>query len=389
MKKQISLQSGIMISIIVAVVASIFTALAVVLVMTHRNTQLQEKYARLNAIDAEIRENFYTTDIDDEVLMDEMLKGYVNGLGDPYSTYLTDDELAETRENNAGQYVGIGVSVLQSTTENTVYVKEVFADSPAEKGGIQVGDYIIRVNELLVSDGVEKATDAIKGLPDTEVTITVLRSDGSEYTVTMKRAHVEEQTIQFKMLTDQMGYIRITKFRTVTAEQFADAYQSLRDQGAEGFVFDVRNNGGGLLSALEKMVDPLLPEGELAFAYDQNGKATPIIESDAACDDVPMVILTNGNTASAAELFSCLLRDYADAVLVGETTFGKGIMQTTYSLSDGGGLTLTTATYSTGETECYHGIGIAPNVESVYNAEADTDTQLTDAQSVLAGIINN
>ncbi len=387
MKKQISLQASIIMSIIMALTASVLTAVAVIVIQSQHNTKLQEKFARLDALDAEIRENFYTTDIDDEVLMDSMLKGYVEGLGDPYSTYLTDEELEENRENSAGHFVGIGVSVLQSTTENTVLVKEVMPDSPAEKAGILAGDYIIRVNDLLVADGAEKATDAIRGLSGTEVTITVLRVDGNEDTLTMKRASVEEQTIAYEMLTDDIGYIRIKKFRTVSIEQFEEAYAALSKQGAQGIIFDVRNNGGGLLNALERIVDPLLPEGDLAFAYDQDGNARPIIDSDSECEDIPMVVLTNGSTASAAELFACLLRDYADAVLVGETTFGKGIMQTTYSLPDGGGLTLTTATYSTGETECYHGVGIAPDIESVYDHESETDTQLADAQSVLADLL--
>ena len=389
LKKQISLRNGIILSLLSALVASLLTALVVTLIAAKYNTDLQKKFARLDALDAEIRENFYTADIDDEALMNAMLKGYVSGLGDPYSTYLTDEELAQSRENSAGQYVGIGVTVLHSTTENTVLVKEVMPDSPAEKGGILPDDYIIRVNDLLIADDAAAALDAIKGLPDTEVTVTVLRPDGSEYTTTMKRAHVDEQTIEYQMLTDEIGYIRIKKFRTVTVEQFADAYAQLSQQSAMGILFDVRDNGGGLLNALEKIVDPLLPEGELAFAYDQDGKATPIIDSDAEYADIPMVVLTNGNTASAAELFACLLRDYADAILVGETTFGKGIMQSTYSLPDGGGLTLTTATYATGETECYHGVGIAPDVESVNHTESATDTQLADAISVLEDLLIN
>lgn len=363
------------------------TTAAAVAIMHRRNTELQEKFARLDALNAEIRSSYYTKEIDEEALMDAMLKGYVEGLGDPYSVYLTDEELAETREGNTGQYVGIGVSVLQSQ-DNTVLVTDVFPDSPAEKGGIGVGDYIIRVNDLSVSEDAQTATDAIKGLPDTEVTVTVLRPDGSEHTTTMLRAKVDEPTIFHEMLEDSIGYIRIKKFRTITIEQFLNAYEELQKQGAKGFVFDVRNNGGGLLSALEAMVDPFLAKGDFAFAYDQNGKATPIIESDAKCTKVPMVILTNGSTASAAELFACLLRDYADAVLVGEKTFGKGIMQTTYSLPDGGGLTLTTATYSTGETECYHGVGISPDVESVYDPSAETDTQLEDAKSTLSKLLD-
>lgn len=387
MKKQISLRNGIILSVITALAAALLTSLVMSWFTARYNTDLQKKYARLDALDAEIRENFYLADVDDEALMNAMLKGYVSGLGDPYSVYLTDEELADTHENSAGHYVGIGVSVLQSPTENTVLVKEVIPDSPAEKGGILPDDYIIRVNDLLVEEDATAAVEAIKGLSGTEVTIAVRHPDGSEYTTTMKRAYVDEQTIEYEMLTDEIGYIRIKKFRTVTVKQFSDAYAALSQQNVKGILFDVRDNGGGLLNALEQMVDPLLPKGELAFAYDQDGTPTPIIDSDAKCVDMPMVVLTNGNTASASELFACLLRDYANAVLVGEKTFGKGIMQTTYSLPDGGGLTLTTATYSTGKTECYNGVGLIPDVESINSPESATDTQLADAQSVLEELL--
>lgn len=387
LKKQISLRKGVVISVMTALAASLLTALVMIFVTTQYNTKLQKKFARLYALDTEIRKNYYLTDIDDEALMNAMLKGYVSGLGDPYSTYLTEEELADSQDDNAGHYVGIGISVVQSATDNTVLVKEVMPDSPAEAGGILPDDYIIRVDDLLVADDAAAAIEAIKGKSGTEVTITVCHSDGNEYTTTMKRASVDEQTIAYQMLTDDIGYIHIKKFRTVTVKQFSNAYASLLEQGAKGILFDVRDNGGGLLSALEKIVDPLLPEGELAFAYDQNGTVTSIIDSDAECADIPMVVLTNGNTASAAELFACLLRDYADAVLVGETTFGKGIMQTTYTLPDGGGLTLTTATYSTGKTECYHGVGLTPDVESPTSLESATDTQLSDAKSVLEDLL--
>lgn len=392
MKRKISLRLSLFFVLLSTAISCLLTSMILVVYFNKKVsliTALTDKYTRLEALDAEIRENFYTTDIDEEALMDEMLKGYVNGLGDPYSTYLTDDELAEVRSDNTGQFVGIGVSVILSNEENVVTVKEVFPDSPASQAGISAGDLILQVNDLLVADDATVATDAIKGVVGSEVTVMLQRIDGSEYTVTMKRATVEEITIYHEMLEGNVGYIRITKFRTITAEQFQDAFDALCEQGAKGIIFDVRNNGGGLLSALETITDPLLPEGDLAFAYDQDGNATPIITSDADCVDMPFVILTNGSTASAAELFACLLRDYADAVLVGEKTFGKGIMQTTYSLPDDGGLTLTTATYSTGETECYHGIGITPSVISEYDASAENDTQLADALEVLKDLLHS
>lgn len=388
MNKRISLSLTITLIALTAAVTYIITSSAVMHRMNQKLseiTTLSDKYARLEALDAEIRDNFYTTDIDEEKLMDEMLKGYVNGLNDPYSTYLTDEELSDAYQNNAGQFVGIGVSVLQ-TQDNIVTVQEVFPNSPAEAAGIAVGDRFLQVDDLIVSEDAAAAMDAVVGEEGTEVTVTLVRKDNTEYTVTIKRATVEEITVYSELLESGMGYIRISKFRTVTVDQFESAMSTLREQGAKGFVFDVRNNGGGLLSALEDITDPLLPEGQLAFSYNQEGNASPIIHSDENCLRLPYVILTNGGTASAAELFACLLRDYADAVLVGEKTFGKGIMQSTYSLPDGGGLTLTTATYSTGKTECYHGVGITPDVLST-NTGSETDTQLEDAKETLRELL--
>lgn len=343
--------------------------------------RLAEKYQRLEQLDAEVRQYYYT-DIDENEIMNGILKGYVNGLGDPYSEYLTAEELSADHIENAGQYVGVGITV--SPTENQeVEIIEVFEGGGAHDAGIVAGDIILQVDALPVSEDYDGALDAIVGEEGTYVKLTLRRADQTEYTVSVERRKVDEPTIYYEMLENNMGYIRIKKFRTVSVEQFRNALNSLRADGAKGFIFDVRNNGGGMLDALEKILDPLLPEGEIAFSYDKDGNASPILKSDSEQLQMPFVVLTNPYTASAAELFACSLRDYADAILVGEKTYGKGIMQSTFSLSDGGGLTITTATYATGKTECYHGIGITPDVLSIYDAQSDTDSQLEDAKSTL------
>ena len=211
----------------------------------------------------------------------------------------------------------------------------------------------------------------------------MLRAEtGAEQNYRLRRKQFDETTVRYEMLPNHIGYIEIAKFRTVTVAQFQNALHDLTGHGAEGIIFDVRNNGGGVLSALEAMVDPILPEGELAFAYSKDGTASPLLRSDANSMSMPFAVLVNGSSASAAELFACLMRDYADAVLVGEKTFGKGIMQTTFNLTTGG-VTLTTATYATGRTPCYHGVGLEPDILSVAEPDAEEDTQLADAQQAL------
>lgn len=344
--------------------------------------RLSEKYRRLEELDKTVRKEFYT-DIDDSLIMNNILAGYIAGLDDRYSTYMTAEDYTASQDRTAGVYTGIGISV-QKTEQNEMLIVEVAENGPAKAAGLLADDIIIKIEEFSVSEDYEKAVNAISGEAGSYVHLTVRHAgDGKEQKISVERRVIDETTVQYEMLPNQIGYIRITKFRTVTVTQFETAMNELRTKGAVAMVFDVRDNGGGLLSALEEMLDPLLPEGEIAYAYTKSGEETVIVESDAEMLDMRYAVLMNGNTASAAELFACALRDYADALLVGEKTFGKGIMQTTFPLSDGSAVTLTTATYSTGKTPCYHNIGLEPDVLSVYDSEAESDTQLDDAQTAL------
>ena len=343
--------------------------------------RLSGKYQLLDELDAKVQEEYYQ-DVPEDDVISGMLAGYVSGLGDKYSTYRSAEQFAAYEDNNAGVYTGIGISVIRLDSGEAEIVS-VTENGSAEKAGIQAGDILVAVEDVLVAENYSDAIALIDGDVGTTVSLRIRKADsGNEQTLSVMRAKIDETTVHYEMLDRHIGYIQITKFRSVSVTQFSNALNDLLGQGAVGFVFDVRNNGGGVLSALEEMVDPLLPEGDLAFAYDKHGNATTILTSDAEQLEIPMVILVNGNSASAAELFACVLRDYAGAELVGEKTFGKGIMQTTFALSSGA-VTLTTATYETGITPCYHGIGLEPDVLSVPETDAETDTQLEDAVETL------
>ena len=343
--------------------------------------RLSGKYQLLDELDAKVREEYYT-DIPEEDVMNGMLMGYVDGLGDKYSTYRSATEYAQYEDSNAGVYTGVGISVHKMDSGEAEIVS-VTENGSAEKAGIEAGDILVAVEGTLLKDGYAEAIKLIEGEVGTNVVLRVRKGKtGNEQTYTVTRAKLDEITVESEMLDNHIGYIRIKKFRTVSVTQFRNAMNTLHEKGAEKFIFDVRDNGGGVLSALEQMVDPLLPEGELAFAHDKQGNATTILTSDAEQMEFPMAILVNGNTASTSELFACVLRDYAGAKLVGEKTFGKGIMQTTFPLSSGA-VTLTTATYETGITPCYHGVGLEPDVLSVPAEDTDEDTQLADAVKLL------
>lgn len=346
--------------------------------------RLAEKYQLLDELDAKVQQEYYK-EVPEQDVLNGMLEGYVYGLGDKYSAYRSASEYAAFEDNNAGVYIGIGMTV-RKTDSGDAEIISVSENGSAEKSGIEPGDILIAVNGTPVRDDFVEAITMIDGDVGTTVVLTVRKYDsGNEKSYTVTRAKIDEITVSYEMLDNHIGYIQIKKFRSVSASQFSSAMNTLLEKGAEGFIFDVRNNGGGVLSALESMVDPLLPEGELAFATDRNGNSTAILRSDAEYNQYPLVILVNGGSASASELFACVLRDYAGAVLVGEKTYGKGVMQTTFPLSSGA-VTLTTATYETGITPCYHGIGLEPDVLSVQSDEPE-DSQLEDAQKTMLSMI--
>lgn len=348
--------------------------------------RLSEKYGKLAELNQAVDDYFYT-EPDDDKLMDGMLAGYVAGLQDPYSAFLTAEQYSERQDQTAGVYTGIGISAIP-TEQQEILIVSVTKGGPADEAGLVPDDVIVRVENLLVSDDYSAAIDAITGEAGTRVNLTVRKAaSNTEKRISVVRRSIDETTVTSSMLDNHIGYIHISKFRSVSVNQFLNAMTELQKTGAEGFLFDVRENGGGLLSALEAMVDPLLPEGELAHAYFKNGERQAILTSDANQLEMPIVVLMNGNTASASELFACVLRDYAGAVLVGEKSFGKGIMQTTFPLSDGSAVILTNATYATEKTPCYHGIGLEPDVKSSLDTDAEEDTQLADAQSVLLDLI--
>ncbi|MBR3447938.1 MAG: PDZ domain-containing protein [Oscillospiraceae bacterium] len=388
MKKQIS--PGTVLSLMALTAAATFT---ITLSMSRKAfnekvtevDRLADKYDRLDELDAVVRENYYR-EVPEEDVLDGILTGYVAGLGDRYSVYRSARELTDYEDTTAGVYTGIGITVTKND-DGDVEIVDLAPGGSAEQAGIRKGDLLIEVEGISVRENYTEAINKIGGEVGTSVTLRVQeKASGRQKKLSVKRVHIDEVTVLAKMLDNKIGFIRIEKFRSNTVTQFEEARQKLLKEGAKGFIFDVRQNGG-VLGALEQLADPLLPEGELAFSTTKDGTRETIITSDANYTDMPYAVLVDGGTASASELFACLLRDYSGAILVGEKTFGKGIMQATLALSSGG-VTLTTATYETGITPCYHEIGLEPDVLSVYDPEAETDTQLEAAQKALLSRMN-
>ena len=376
---------------ILAAVIGVLSVLCVIL--WQKNNILQKELAdgaRLAELSEYVDENYYQ-ETDEDTLMDGALKGYVAGLGDPYSVFLTEDEYGGWKEKESGTAVGIGVTV--QSAEEGLYIVEVTSGSPAETAGIQAGDTITAVDGELVTDlGYNEAVAHVKGEIGTDVVLTVLR-EGEELEITVTRGEIVTISAEGQMLDENIGYVHISAFRENTFDQYSKVLNELLEAGAEGIIFDVRNNGGGLLSALEDVLDPLLPEGNIAIASYGDGTVKTIVESDSEELDIPMIVLVNGGTASAGELFAASLRDFGKASLVGETTFGKGIMQDTRTVA-GGAVTLTVAAYQTVKGECYHEIGVTPDTEIILpeeyvvdfkNPDTKGDVQLAEAYETITG----
>lgn len=383
MNKKISLGLAISLIAIASAVTFILTSFFTLQSFNKKVVDVNEKarkYNSLQAMDTFVHENFYG-DIDENNINDGILKGYVAGLNDKYSRYLTADEYVDEKSNNAGEMTGLGLT-LEKDDSGYIKISDIMPDSPVSEKDIKAGDFIVSVNgNDVLESGFEKSIELMSGTDGTEVTLTV-RRDGIDKSYTLTRRPIEVVTVTGEMLDNYIGYIKISGFKQNTSQQFADVLERLTLNGAKGIIFDLRENGGGLLDSLEDCLDPLLPEGIIATAEYSDGHSETIVYSDESEINLPMTVIVNGHTASAAELFAASLKDFGKADIVGETTYGKGVMQTTTELSNGGAVVLTIAEYKTTVSDCYDGIGITPDY-IIENSDT-SDEQYNKAIEIIA-----
>lgn len=352
-----------------------------------KDTQLL--YDKLASVDSAYRTN-YIGEIDENRLIDSVLKGYVNGTGDKYGAYYSKDEFDELVKDSNAELVGVGINVIYDYENDAIDVINVMPDSPALEAGVSPGDLIVYVGEESVGElGYNTALGRLQGEEKTYAEFTVLR--GSEFIdFSIERRRITDYTVFSRIYSEDetVGIIQILEFDAGTAQQFEAAVKELCDAGVQRLVFDVRNNPGGNLDAIEEVLDYLLPEGTIIRIYDAAGNEETLA-SDAECIDMPMAVLVNSNTASAAELFASALRDYEKAKLIGETTYGKGTMQTIMPLYDGSAISVSGNMYSPPKSDNYEGVGVVPDIEvslpddlkysSVFLLTDDEDTQLAAA----------
>lgn len=366
------------------------------------NTRLEEleemetRYSKLKTV-ADIVEKHFVADYQESDAIEGALAGYVDGLGDYWSAYYTAQQTAAIEEDEANTYVGIGVTY--SVEEATKYqITGVTAGGPADLAGILPGDVLVSADGIQVASlqSTDELAAIVKGEAGTVVTIVVKRGE-EELTFSITRDTVRTYSVTSKLLENGVGYIAIADFDSGVDEEVAEHLQSLLDQGAKGLVFDVRNNPGGYLKMMCNILDTLLPEGIVITTVDKAGGETPYT-SDAEYLDMPLVVVTNEYSISAAEFFAAALQEYDMATVVGQKTSGKGYSQQTFKLADGSSVHISTTRYYTPKGNSLAETGVTPDrlvempVEDTYalasgKLDQADDEQLQAAIQVLNDLI--
>lgn len=346
---------------------------------------------KLGVLENTIKQYFWQ-DVDESTLEEGVYKGLLESLDDPYSVYYTHDELVQLQQQTEGIYYGIGAYISQDNEMGYVRVSKIIKNTPAEASGLQQDDYIYKVDgEDMQGKDSSYVVSKIKGEAGTKVTITVVREGATDpIDIEVERQKIESPTVEYQMLDNDMAYIQITEFDLVTTEQFEEAYKQAQTDGMKGLILDLRSNPGGNLSTVCDIARMILPKGLIVYTEDKYGKREEYTCDGANQIKVPLVVLTNGYSASASEILAGAVKDYGIGTLVGTTTYGKGIVQKVINLSDGSAVKLTVSNYFTPNGNNIHKIGIEPDVEVEFDAEQyknGVDNQLEKAKEVLAGLM--
>lgn len=335
-------------------------------------------YSTISEIDDLVRENYYG-DINENLLKSMLSGGYVSGIGDRYSYYMSPDEYAKYKEEEKGNKSGIGVVAVYDSKNNNIFVSEVSQGSPAQLQGITKGDVITEVDGVgVTASNYNELLASLEGEKLTNVQVTYVH-EGETKTVSVARGY-EIQTVYYSVNND-VGYIKITAFYSTTANQFEEALKYMTEQGVQSVVFDVRNNNTGLITNVVKCIDMVVPvasEGTsaIATAIDKDDNVIETFTSDSNSVKFSMVVLVNANTTGAAELFACDLRDFGMAQIVGTKTAGNGTMQKVFELSDGSAVVLTVAKILPYKSDSYNGVGLEPTYVVELSPEQNSRLEL-------------
>ena len=322
------------------------------------------EFSKVMMVEDYVKEN-YLRDVDEKKLIDGQLKGMLQSLEDPYSSYMTKEEFESFLQQTSGTYAGIGV-VVTPGDDNLITVVSPIEDTPGERAGIKSGDKIIKVNGVeYFGENMDEAVKVMKGDPNTKVSLTILRKNRENknniFDIEVTREIIRLVTVKSNIIDDDIGYIKITSFDELTYKDFKIELDKLGKRNIKGLIIDLRNNPGGLLNVCADIADELLGEGDIVYTQTKDGKRE-YLKSDKKMVDYPLVLLVNKGSASASEILAGAVKDHKRGTLIGTTTFGKGVVQRIKDLDDGSGLRLTISEYFTPNGINIHGIGIEPDI---------------------------
>ena len=377
----------IIIAIILTAIVTYFVTVNITLKSYLNSSGMLYLATKINLINQKLSsESIY--DLNENKMLESALKGYVDGIDDKYTQYLTKDEMNELLEDTSGSYVGIGVYMADNTADNSILIIGVIEGSIAEKEGIKAGDIIKKVDGVeYTGEQIDAVSSKIKGEEGTTVSITILR-DNEEKEFNITRSNVKLKTVSSKMLENNKAYIKITAFNDGTANEFKEAYENLKQNNPTGLVIDLRNNGGGLVTESLDIAETMVEKGKtLLITANKNNKEDIRKSKENPTITIPVVVLINQNTASASEILSGILRDDCNYKIIGTKSYGKGVIQTVYSFSDGSGLKVTTEEYFTPNHNKINKVGITPDIEvsldseweNMSNIPYENDLQLQEA----------
>ena len=341
----------------IAAVQYLNTRYAAALSAREEDSPVQAKAAEVQ----EIIETYFIDDYDEDTLADGAASGMVDATGDDWSYYLSTDEVAAYEESMANAYVGVGITITEDAEAGGMRVEEVVSGGPAEEAGIRAGDLLLAVEgEDVLTLGIDGTRNLVRGEEGTRVNMHFSRN-GTEYDVSVERRSIETPVVTGELLDENIGYVKIDNFDERSAAETIAFVKDLIGQGAEALLFDVRFNPGGYADELVKVLDYLLPEGDLFRSVDYAGREE-VDTSDASCVELPMAVLVNEDSYSAAEFFAAALQEYEWATIVGSQTYGKGNFQTAFYLSDGSMVNLSIGKYYTPGGKSLSETGVTPDV---------------------------
>ena len=339
---------------------------------------------KLNALNSVLSNKFYFDQADEEKSADSIYKAYLSSYDDKYTVYYTADEYKKLMESTSGKFYGVG-ALCSINESGGVMVLDAFEDGPAYKAGVRDGDVVIKVDDTDITGmDLSSAVALIKGDKGTQVNLTIVRDDKT-FVFSIIRDEIITKTVDYKMMENSIGYIQISQFDEVTTEQFKEALTDLNNQGLKGLIVDIRSNPGGLLNVVVDIVDEIIPKGLIVYTDDVNGNRKEYNGSSDNEITVPMAVLVDGNSASAAEIFAGAVQDYGKGKIIGTQTFGKGIVQTIQPLTDGSAIKYTIAQYYTPKGQVIQGNGVTPNMVVERPKDATEDLQLDAALEYVKG----